>query len=307
MSFYGEEGVARMESIRNFTETYPLLVNVIWFLLFFIILYLLRRSLLNRLYGRLKNSGHWYVARKIARWLNNFILFILFMYIFGKNLTGFPTAIGLAGAGVTYALREVIVSIAGWFAILFGDFFETGDRVLLGGIKGDVVDIGVLRTTLMEIGEWVNGDQYTGRIVRVANSYIFSSPVYNYTANFKFLWDEIMIPLRFESDMKLAKIILLEVAEKHTGQYNDEAALAWDNMKRRYKLENASLNSQVFLSFNDNWVEISLRYVVDYRERRDVKDKLFTEILQRFEQEGTRLEIASETLEVLSGGSTKMK
>ncbi|WP_319468002.1 mechanosensitive ion channel family protein [uncultured Trichococcus sp.] len=295
-----------MEFIRSFIESYPLLVNVVWFLLFFIIFYVLRRFLLNRLYGRLKNSGHWYVARKIARWLNNFILFIIFMYIFGRNVTGFTTAIGLAGAGVTYALREVIVSIAGWFAILFGDFFETGDRVLLGGIKGDVVDIGVLRTTLMEIGEWVDGDQYTGRVVRVANSYIFSSPVYNYTANFKFLWDEIRIPLRFESDIQLAKIILLEVAEKHTGQYNQQATLAWENMKKHYKLENASLENQVFLSFNDNWVQMNLRYVVDYRERRGVKDKIFSEILQRFKQED-RLEIASETLEVISGGSTKMK
>lgn len=275
--------------------------------MFFIVFYLSRRFILNRLYENLKNSGHWYVTRKIARWLNNLILFILFLYIFGRNLTGLSTAIGLAGAGITYALREVIMSIAGWFAILFGDFFETGDRVLLGGIKGDVVDIGVLRTTLMEIGEWVNGDQYTGRIVRVANSYIFSSPVYNYTANFKFLWDEIMIPLRFESDMKLAKTILLEIVEKHTGQYNKEAVLAWGNMKIRYKLENASLDTQVFLSFNDNWVEISLRYAVDYRGRRIVRDKFFLEILQRFKQQGTRLEIASETLEVFSSSSTNME
>lgn len=296
-----------MDWIRRFSESYPLLVNVIWFLIFFIILYVLRRFLLNRLYGKLKNSGHWYVARKIARWINNFLLFVIFMYIFGKNLTGFTTAIGLAGAGVTYALREVIVSIAGWFAILFGDFFETGDRVLLGGIKGDVVDIGVLRTTLMEIGEWVDGDQYTGRIVRVANSYIFNSPVYNYAADFKFLWDEIQIPLRFESDMQLAKIILLEVAKKHTESYNREAAVAWENMKRRYKLENASLENQVYLTFDDNWAEVSLRYVVDYRERRSTKDRIFTEILQRFEQEGDRIEIASETIEVISGGSTKMR
>lgn len=133
------------------------------------------------------------------------------------------------------------------------------------------------------------------------------SLVRQYTANFKFLWDEIMIPLRFESDMKLAKTILLEIVEEHTGQYNKEAVLAWENMKRRYKLENASLDAQVFLSFNDNWVEISLRYAVDYRERRIVRDKIFSEILQRFKQEGTRLEIASETLEVFSSSSTNMK
>ncbi|WP_062532541.1 mechanosensitive ion channel family protein [Jeotgalibaca dankookensis] len=289
-----------MASIRNFIESYPLLINIIWFLLFFTFLYILRRFILNRLYKRLKQSEHWYVTQKIASWLNNLILFIAFMFIFGRNLTGLSTTLGLAGAGVTYALREVIVSIAGWVAILFGDFFETGDRVLLGGITGDVVDIGVLRTTLMEVGEWVGGDQYTGRIVRVSNSYIFSSPVYNYAADFKFLWDEIMVPLRFNSNMNLAKTILLEVGHKHTTEYRAEAQNAWLNMKRRYKLENASLDNQVFLTFNDNWVEINLRYVVDYRQRRGVKDKLFSDILQRFKEESESIELASETIEIIT-------
>ncbi|AQS54304.1 Small-conductance mechanosensitive channel [Jeotgalibaca dankookensis] len=289
-----------MASIRNFIESYPLLINIIWFLLFFTVLYILRRFILNRLYKRLKQSEHWYVTQKIASWLNNLILFIAFMFIFGRNLTGLSTTLGLAGAGVTYALREVIVSIAGWVAILFGDFFETGDRVLLGGITGDVVDIGVLRTTLMEVGEWVGGDQYTGRIVRVSNSYIFSSPVYNYAADFKFLWDEIMVPLRFNSNMNLAKTILLEVGHKHTTEYRTEAQNAWLNMKRRYKLENASLDNQVFLTFNDNWVEINLRYVVDYRQRRGVKDKLFSDILQRFKEESESIELASETIEIIT-------
>ena len=197
------------------------------------------------------------------------------MSIFGNKLSGFATAIGLAGAGVTYALRKVIVSIAGWFAILFGDFFVTGDRVLLGGIKGDVVDIGVLRTTLMELGEWVEGDQYTGRIVRVANNYIFDSPVYNYNADFKFLWDEIVIPMRSKSDMDLAKTIILETAEKYTGKYDKDAVLDWEKLKRRYKVENASLENQVFLAFGeDKSIEIKLRYIVDYRERRGTQDKL---------------------------------
>lgn len=289
-----------MASIRNFIESYPLLINIIWFLLFFTFLYILRRFILNRLYKRLKQSEHWYVTQKVATWLNNLILFIAFMFIFGRNLTGLSTTLGLAGAGVTYALREVIVSIAGWVAILFGDFFETGDRVLLGGITGDVVDIGVLRTTLMEVGEWVGGDQYTGRIVRVSNSYIFSSPVYNYAADFKFLWDEIMVPLRFNSNMNLAKTILLEVGHKHTTEYRTEAQNAWLNMKRRYKLENASLDNQVFLTFNDNWVEINLRYVVDYRQRRGVKDKLFSDILQRFKEESESIELASETIEIIT-------
>lgn len=207
--------------INRYTEAYPLVANIIIFALVTIILLVLRRIVLNRMFKRMKRTSYWYVTRKVAKWMTNMILVLVFIFVFGSNLTGFTTAIGLAGAGVTYALREVIVSFAGWFAILFGDFFNTGDRVLLGGTKGDVTDIGVLRTTLMEMQEWVDGDQYTGRIVRVSNSYIFTSPVYNYTADFQFLWDEIHVPLRFNSDIDYARVMLLEVADDVIGTYHE--------------------------------------------------------------------------------------
>lgn len=289
-----------MESIRNFIGSYPLITNVVWFLILYLVLYLVRKLVMNQLYEKLKGSNHWYETQKFGRWINNILLFIIFLNIFGNNLTGLTTALGFAGAGVTYALREVIMSIAGWFAILFGDFFNPGDRVRLGGIKGDVVDISALRTTLMEVGEWVGGDQYTGRKVRVANSYIFSSPVYNYTSSFEFLWDEITIPLTFESDMQLARKILLELAEKHTDKYIDQAELSWNQMRREFKLEDASLENQVYLNLNINVAEISLRYVVDYQERRTVKDKLYSDIFKQFNEQGEKVEIAPNTLEVSS-------
>lgn len=287
------------EWIKQFIEANPLITNIIFFALIVIIILIIRRFTMNRLYKQYKSSENWYVTQKIARWMSNIIFALSFIYIFGNDLSGFTTAIGLAGAGITYALREVIVSFAGWFAIMFGDFFKTGDRVLLGGSKGDVVDIGVLRTTLMELGEWVEGDQYTGRIVRVANSYIFNSPVYNYNADFKFLWDELHIPLHFESDIPLAKKIVLQIAEETIGNYNERAEMEWQKMKRRYRIEHASLKSQVFVAFDDNFVTLSLRYIVDTRERRGVKDRISVAILEQFEKEGERIELASETFEIV--------
>lgn len=287
-----------MEVIQNFMDSYPLVTNIFWFLVALIILYTARKLLLNRLYQKLKGSEHWYETQKFARWANNILLVIIFFFIFGNKLSGLTTALGFAGAGVTYALREVIVSIAGWFAILFGDFFNAGDRVRLGGIKGDVVDISALRTTLMEIGEWVDGDQYTGRKVRVANSYIFTSPVYNYTSSFEFLWDELTIPLPFDSDLALAKEILLVLSEKHTNQFNDQAKQAWSHMRRNFKLEDASLEDQVYLNLRENVIEVSLRYVVHYQERRVIKDKLYSDIFKRFKEEG--LDIMPNTLEISS-------
>ncbi|GAB2480620.1 mechanosensitive ion channel [Alkalibacterium psychrotolerans] len=288
-----------MQTIRTYAEAYPIIANIIIFALVSVVLLILRRFLMNRMYNRLKNTSNWYVTRKVAKWINNLMLAILFLYIFGSNLTGFTTAIGLAGAGVTYALREVIVSFAGWFAILFGDFFNTGDRVLLGSTKGDVIDIGVLRTTLMEMEEWVDGDQYTGRIVRVANSSIFTAPVYNYTADFQFLWDEIHIPLRFNSDIDYARAMLLEVADEVIGTYHEQSEREWTEMKRRFRIENASLKPQVFVSFDDNWVKVSLRYVVGTRERRKIRDELFRMILKRIKASENKLQLASETIEIV--------
>lgn len=288
-----------MEIIRDFSEAYPLFTNIFWIIFIAIVLYLLRRAALNRLYPRMRESGNWYAVRKIATWISNILIILLILYAFGDNLRGLSTTIGLAGAGITYALREVIVSFAGWFAIMFGDFFKTGDRVLLGGIKGDVVDIGLLRTTVMELGEWVNGDQYTGRIVRVANSYIFNSPVYNYTANFDFLWDEIHVPIRFGSDVELVRNLLMQTAGELIDPYDEEAEEQWKKMQRRYRLEDASLQPQVYVSFDDNWIEVSLRYIVESRERRMLRDQLFSRILKKIDDAGERIELASETMEII--------
>lgn len=142
-----------MEVIQKISRMYPALRNILLFIAIGIGLYVVRKYVMSRLYVYVKDLTNWYRVRKTVAWVNNIGLLLLFFTIFGNNLTGFSTTLGLAGAGIAYALREVIVSFAGWFAVLFGDFFKSGDRIMLAGIKGDVVDIGFLRTTLMELGE----------------------------------------------------------------------------------------------------------------------------------------------------------
>ena len=137
--------------------------------------------------------------------------------IFQEKLGGLTIAIGVAGAVIAFALQEVIVSVAGWFAITFSHFYKTGDRIQLGGIKGDVIDIGILRTTIMEIGEWVKGDNYNGRVVRVANSFVFKEPVFNYSGDFPFLWDEISVPIKYGSDYSKTRHMQEKIAHQMFG------------------------------------------------------------------------------------------
>ena len=278
----------------------PIYVRIAIFILISIVLYVSTKKILNRFYPLLQEQNRWYSIKKVVMNTIYLIIFLIFVFTFSDKFEGFYTTLGLAGAGIAFALREVIVSIAGWFAILFGDFFKVGDRVLLGGIKGDVIDIGVFRTTIMEIGDWVNGDQYNGRIVRVANSFIFTSPVYNYSANFQFLWDEISLPIRFDSDVKLVRKILSDAADEVLGDVSNQAKEAWYGMRRRFKLEDAQLEHQVFMVFDDNWIEFSLRYVVDIRERRLTKDKIFTILLEKLDQHKDVIKLGSETFEMVS-------
>lgn len=223
--------------------------------------------------------------------------------VFSDRLGGLTVAFGVAGAGIAFALQEVIVSVAGWLAITFGGFFKIGDRVQLGGIVGDVIDVGVIRTTLFECGQWVKGDLYSGRVVRVANSFVFKEPVYNYSGDFPFLWDEIVIPVKYGGDIKLARQILNQVADDLLGEYARSAAEAWEKLVRRFPIEAARIEPSVTLVANDNWIEFTLRYVVDYRKRRTTKDALFTRILEEFDATAAKVGIASATFHLVEAPS----
>lgn len=219
--------------------------------------------------------------------------------IFSDRLTGLAISLGVAGAGIAFALQEVIASIAGRVAVLFANFYKTGDRVQLGGIKGDVIDIGLLRTTIMEVGDWVKGDLFTGRVVRVANSFVFKEPVYNYSGDFKFLWDEITVPIKYGSDHREAKRVLQGIVDEATAEFAKDAHLEWRQMLDRYRIEAARVEPMVTLVANDNWIEFTLRYVVPFTKRRTTKDVLFARILDAVAASDGRLALASATFQLV--------
>jgi small-conductance mechanosensitive channel len=256
---------------------------------------------LQRSIGRyVKGSDTRYRARKFVGFLGYAAAFLALTVVFSERLGGFTVAFGVAGAGIAFALQEVIASVAGWVAASFGGFYSPGDRVQLGGIKGDVIDIGVLRTTLMEVGQWVNGDLYNGRIVRIANSFIFKEPVYNYSADFPFLWDEITLPVRYGSNWEYTRKVLDQVVKEICGDYAVESLAAWREAVSKYRLEPARIEPMITLVANDNWIEFTARYIVDYRKRRFVKDRLFTRILEEVDKSNNQIRLASATFELVN-------
>jgi len=260
-----------------------------------VLLWLGRRALM----ARVESSETRYRFRKAFNVLGFLLTVFVAAWFFGDRLGNFSVAFGVAGAGIAFALQEVIASFAGWVAISLGGFYSTGDRVQLGGIVGDVIDIGVLRTTLMETGQWVKGDLYSGRIVLIANSFVFKEPVFNYSGDFPFLWDEITVPVKYGSDHRLARQLLEKTAAEVVGDYVPQVSTTWSEMQRKYLLEEASIDPTVTLVANDNWLEYTVRYVVDFKRRRSTKDLLFESILDAFDSSGGKVSMASATVHLV--------
>ena len=285
----------------------PLVIKIITALIGLIVIWVVINLLKKKFFYKIKESDSRYRAKKVSNIIGYFFTILLLTIIFSDRLGGLSVALGVAGAGIAFALQEVIGSFAGWLAIMFGGFYKTGDRVQLGGIKGDVIDIGVLRTTLMETGEWVSGDLYNGRIVLIANSFVFKEPVFNYSGDFPFLWDEIKIPIAYGSNYDKAKEIIFNAGMKIVEELPAESKAKWKDLQMKYRLEDAQTEPMISLIANDNCVEYTLRYVVDYKKRRATKTNMFTKILNDVEATKGEVRFASATFELVGAPDLNVK
>jgi small-conductance mechanosensitive channel len=256
------------------------------------------RAASNLLKARIKDQSRMHTLRMLLRnavFVIGIVVILLIWLGFGSNFT---VAMGILGAGIAFASQEIIGSFAGYVNIVTGNLFRIGDRVKIGNVVGDVLDISVLRTTVMEIGEWVQADQYTGRIVTLANRVVFSDPLFNYTQHWQYLWDEIMIPITYNSDWRRAGELMLEHGREYSSHLQAQAQTELHDLMKSYPVHETTVEPTLYLVMTDNWIELTLRYVVDARERREVKGQLHHELLQRFGAEAN-ITVASATFEIV--------
>ncbi len=235
------------------------------------------------------------------------ILLIGLLSLWFDNPSTLTTAAGLVTAGLAFALQKVVTAFAGYLVILRGKTFSVGDRITMGGIRGDVISLSFLQTVIMEMGQpaegdsgdpvWVQARQYTGRIVRVTNAVIFDNPVYNYTREFPYIWEEMRLPIPYTADRHKAEQILLQSAREHTVKIAEISQQALNALEARYVMKRSDLEPQIFWRLTDNWLEMTVRFIVPDAGIRTIKTKMSREILQKFDQAG--IGIASGTYEIV--------
>lgn len=236
------------------------------------------------------------------------LLLLGLVSIWFDDPTRLTTALGLVTAGLAFALQKVITAVAGYGVILRGKTFNVGDRITMGGVRGDVIALGFIQTSIMEMGQppsvqsadpaiWVRSRQYTGRIVTVSNAKIFDEPVYNYSRDFPFIWEEMVLPVSYSADRDRAEQILLEVAGRHTAPIGELSEEALAEMERRYFIRRTGLAPKVYFRLTDNWLELTVRFIARDCGGRELKDAMCREVLEALDEAG--IGIASATFEVV--------
>jgi len=263
---------------------------------------ILLTAAIGRLVRRRVADAHGrYYARKVVRYLVGLVAVVALAVVWRAFAGRAGVVLGLAAAGLAFAMQEVIGAVAGWFNIVAGRIFRVGDRIQMAGVRGDVLDITPLRTKVLEIGSgtedddtWVRGRQLTGRIVAISNKATFTEPVFNYSAVFDFIWEELTIPVAHGADWSGAERILTEEAQRVSASTGARRAI--DEMTRSYPVPPAEVEPRVFVRATDDYLELSARFVVPVRRARGTKDGLTRRVVGRLAEAG--IPVASTTEEV---------
>ena len=245
-------------------------------------LWLLYRLTLAIVYRRVTDAWTRYRWRKSVGYTLVAIGIFLLWETWFRGFQAVATFLGLLSAGLAIALKDPVANVAGWAFIVWRRPFEVGHRIQIGHHSGDVIDVQLFQFTLNEIGNWVDADQSTGRIVHIPNGRVFTDPVANYDKGFPFIWNEVPVVVTFESDWKKAKALLEQVATKHAEHLTAEAERQLLEASRQYLISYTKLAPIVYTSVVDQGIRLTIRYLIQPRHRRGSEQAIWQDILDEF-------------------------
>ncbi|REK15548.1 MAG: mechanosensitive ion channel family protein [Actinobacteria bacterium] len=265
----------------------------------------LRALILRYVVSRLEEGGQLdgiYRARKIASYASTVVIVLSLTFIWIDAFNDLATFLGLVSAGIAIALSDLLKNMAGWAYILTRRPLNVGDRIEIDGTVGDVVDIRLFRFSLMEVGNWVDAEQSTGRLIHVPNGFVFSQKLANYTEGFSHIWEDLPVLITFESDFERAEQIIRRILAEKAPDVEATAGARIRQAARRYQIRVGTLTPIVYLSVRDSGVLLTARYLVDARSRRGTSQTIWRAILEAFNAEPD-IALAYPTYRIVGGGA----
>jgi small-conductance mechanosensitive channel len=245
-------------------------------------LWLIRLLVLVVVHRRSDDVRIRYRWKKTSQYVAVTLAVVILGMIWIQGFRSLATYLGLLSAGLAIALKELVANFVGWAFILWRRPFEVGDRIQIGEVAGDVIDLRIFQFTLLEIGNWVDADQSTGRVIHVNNGQVFSQSLANFSKGFEHIWNEIAVLVTFESDWEKAKGILREIANRHDEELSAAAEEKVRAAARRFMIFYSKLTPTVYTSVRDCGVLLTVRYLCDPRRRRSSEESIWEDILHAF-------------------------
>lgn len=262
------------------------------------IIYTLIKLVFEQLVARsIKEQKTRYSMRRISSMLSVLIFVAVGIAIWVDNLQALLVSYGILAAGAAVALQDLFKNLAGGLVIFITGTYRIGDRIEVNEKIGDVIDIGILYTTLLETNEWVSGDQITGRLSIIPNNLVLSGTVNNYTKDHPYIWDEISIPITYDSNWKEALKIVESVVTVETKESAEKSDKSISKLTNKYYLPKRSTGPTVYVTLTDNWITFNIRYITEVRQRRITKDRLNRALISELEK-STDIQIASESMDI---------
>ncbi len=276
-----------MEGIYNWIVGQPVLVTenvkkIIVVIGLIIVAWIIRTMIVKVLFKQIENVRSRYIWQKTVTYILTFTVLFIMGNIFFKGVRGLTTFLGLLSAGIAIAMKDIFTNIAGWAFIIWVKPFGVTDRIQIGDYSGDVIDISFFQTTLMEIGNWVDADQSTGRVIRIPNNLVFTHSLANYSKGFQFIWNEIPVMITFESNWVKAKEILSKIAKKHAEHLGSKAEKKVKEAGKDLMIFYSNLTPTVYTSVRNSGVLLTIRYLCEPRRRRGTEQAVWEDILKKF-------------------------
>jgi small-conductance mechanosensitive channel len=190
------------------------------------------------------------------------------------------TILGLAGAGLTVALKDFIVGFFGWFVLMGKNGIRVGDWVEINGVVGEVVEVNWLRTVLLETGNWTDSGHPTGRKVAFVNSFAIEGHFFNFSTSGQWLWDELELSIPPDKDPYAVIEEIQKLIEKETAANAQKAEQEWQHSTSRYRVQSVSAKPAINLRPTGAGVEVHLRYITNANERYAMRAHLYQVLVE---------------------------
>lgn len=254
-------------------------------LIIILVLWLVKLIIHKILHKQIQDVRNRYIWRKTINYIIAVIGILFVGRIWFQGFQSLATFLGLLSAGIAIAMKEVFVNIAGWLFIILRRPISVGDRIEVDGVRGDIIDERLFQFSMMEIGNWVDAEQSTGRVIHVPNSKVFTSPIANYSKGFQYIWNEISVLITFESDWRKAKNILKKIVTEHSEHLSTSAARKVKEASRKYMIFYTKLSPIVYTSVKESGVMLAMRYLCEPKDRRNSEELMWENILEAFAKE----------------------